>query len=270
MKRYFKEERAKALVAIAKEEKLNREFDNPIHEAIFKCLTSLTNFIYDKTARKRLQAIYDMEAFCQEGLSPKYTTWLDANEGLKDFIYYYFNSKYAREDYQTSSEKPKPYSLYDDVINAEKQEEKLTDAQVLFKYLRVVDTSWIEKESEPGSNQINNIKHLFGAVRLLRGRSIEAGENPALKLLYSFCHMFLGTNNNKVLEDELANMYIDGMKVFYKQTDHNDFWSNIFDKFNQNEYVAAYFRNNGTMLKSAVALEIHKEELKNINNKYTE
>lgn len=266
-KRYFKEERAKALVAAAKKVVLKSDFENPIHEAIFKCLTSLTDFVYDKTARKRLQAIYDMEAFCQEGLSPKYSTWLDANEGLKDFIYYYFNSKYAREGYQTASKDPKPYSLYDDVI---KQEDKLTNIQVLFKYLKVVDTSWIDEESEPGSNQINNVKHLFGAVRLLRGRSIEAGENPALKLLYSFCHIFLGTNNNKVLEDELANMYIDGMKEFYKQTNPKDFWSGIFDKFNQNEYVAAYFRDNGTLLQSAAALEIHKEELRNINNKYTE
>ena len=266
-KRYFKEERAKALVAAAKKVVLKSDFENPIHEAIFKCLTSLTDFVYDKTARKRLQAIYDMEAFCQEGLSPKYSTWLDANEGLKDFIYYYFNSKYAREGYQTASKDPKPYSLYDDVI---KQEDKLSNIQVLFKYLKVVDTSWIDEESEPGSNQINNVKHLFGAVRLLRGRSIEAGENPALKLLYSFCHIFLGTNNNKVLEDELANMYIDGMKEFYKQTNPKEFWSGIFDKFNQNEYVAAYFRDNGTLLQSAAALEIHKEELRNIINKYTE
>ena len=82
--------------------------------------------------------------------------------------------------------------------------------------------------------------------------------------------MFLGTNNNQVLEQELQEMYIDGMKEFYRRMPHGDFWHNIFDRFNQNEYVAAYFRNNGTLLKSVVALETHKEELTKITDKYTE
>ena len=182
------------------------------------------------------------------------------------YIYYYFNSKYARENYQTMT--GQPYSLIDDVVIRE-DAEVLPDGEILFKYMRVVDNAWIEVESEPGSAQINNIKHLYGAVRLLRGKSIDVSENPAMKLLLAFCLMFLGTNNNKVLEKELANMYIDGMKEFYKRLPHDEFWSEVFEKYNQNEYVATYFRDNGGLLKSAAALEIHKEELKDINNKYT-
>ena len=132
----------------------------------------------------------------------------------------------------------------------------------------MVDNDWITQNSEAGSTQIDNAKHLYGAVRLIRRQLTD--DNAAIYLLASFCHMFLGTNNNKVLEDELTNMYIDGMKEFYKQADPKDFWSGIFDKFNQNEFVAAYFRDNGTLLQSTAALEIHKEELRNINNKYTE
>ena len=267
-KRYFKEERARALVLATKEIKLNREFDNNIHDAIFKCLTSLTDFIYDKTAIKRLQAIYDMEAFCQEGLSNKYNSWIDANEGLKDFIYYYFNSKYARENYQTVT--GSSYSLYDDIIKKDEQEKPLSDEEVVFKYLKVVNIDWIETESEPGSAQIDNIKHLYGAVRLLRSRSFEASENKALKLLLAFCHMFLGTNNNPVLEQELQTMYLDGMIDFYKRTPHDEFWSEVYEKFNQNEYVSAYFNQNGNnVLKSAAILEIHQLELNEITNKYT-
>lgn len=264
--RYFKEERARTMVEVAKNVTLNRQFDKKTHETIFKCLTSLTDFIYDKTATKRLQAIFDIEAFCQEGLNKKYNSWLEANEGLKDYIYYYFNSKYARESYTTTT--GKSYSLYGDLGIDE--DGNLSDDEILFKYIKVVDNDWIESESEPGSAQIDNIKHLYGAVRLLRGKSIEVSENPAMKLLLAFCLIFLGTTNNKVLEDELANMYIDGMKVFYQQTNPKEFWQDIFDRFNQNEYVAAYFRDNGTLLQSAAALEIHKEELKNINDKYTE
>ena len=264
--RYFKEERSRTMVEVAKNVTLNRQFDKKTHETIFKCLTSLTDFIYDKTATKRLQAIFDIEAFCQEGLNKKYNSWLEANEGLKDYIYYYFNSKYARESYTTTT--GKSYSLYGDLGIDE--DGNLSDDEILFKYIKVVDNDWIESESEPGSAQIDNIKHLYGAVRLLRGKSIEVSENPAMKLLLAFCLIFLGTTNNKVLEDELANMYIDGMKVFYQQTNPKEFWQDIFDRFNQNEFVAAYFRKNGTLLQSTAALEIHKEELKNINNKYTE
>ena len=267
--RYFKEERAFAMVAAAKQIELKRNFENPIHDAIFKCLSSLTDFIYDKTAAKRLQAIYDIEAFCQEGLSKKYNSWLDANEGLKDYIYYYFNSKYARENYQTTT--GKPYSLYDDIIGREENNgiNNLSDEVILFKYLKVVETTWIEEESEPGSAQIDNIKHLYGAVRLLRGRSIEASENPTLKLLFAFCLMFLGTNNNQVLEKELQEMYITGMVEFHKCT-HNDFWNEIWNKFNENQYVSAYFNGNGSLLKTATILEIHKSELSAITNIYTE
>lgn len=264
--RYFKEERAMAMVETAKNIELARHFDNPVHEAIFKCLSSLTDFIYDKTAAKRLQAIFDIEAFCQEGLNPKYNNWLEANEGLKDYIYYYFNSKYARETYLTTT--GKHYSLYSDLgIDEEKF---LSDEEILFKYVRVVDNDWIERESEPGSAQIDNIKHLYGAVRLLRGKSIEVSENPAMKLLMAFCLMFLGTNRNKVLENELANMYIDGMKGFYHDSlvGGADFWSKVFERFNQNRYVSDFLKEN-TLLKSTVILEIHAEELRNINNKYT-
>lgn len=267
--RYFKEERAHAMVEAAKRIELKRPFDNPIHEAIFKCLSSLTDFIYDKTAAKRLQAIYDIEAFCQEGLSKKYKSWLDANEGLKDYIYYYFNSKYARENYQTTT--GKPYSLYVDIIGSDENNgiTNLSDEVILFKYLKVIENNWIEEESEPGSAQIDNIKHLYGAVRLLRGRSIEASENPTLKLLFAFCLMFLGTNKNQVLEKELQEMYITGMVEFHKRT-HNDFWNEIWNKFNENQYVSAYFNDNGSLLKSAAILEIHKSELSTITNKYTE
>ena len=119
---------------------------------------------------------------------------------------------------------------------------------------------------------IDNAKHLYGAVRLIRRQLTD--DNAAIYLLAAFCLMFLdinsnNTNKNKVLEEELANMYIDGMKEFYKRLPHDEFWSEVFEKYNQNEYVATYFRDNGGLLKSAAALEIHKEELKDINNKYT-
>ena len=68
---------------------------------------------------------------------------------------------------------------------------------------------------------------------------------------------------------ELQEMYITGMVEFHKRT-HNDFWNEIWNKFNENQYVSAYFNDNGSLLKSAAILEIHKSELSTITNKYTE
>ena len=266
--RYFKEERARYMVEETKKLVLNREFETNIQNVIFKCLSSLTDFVYNKTAAKRLQAIYDIEAFCQEGLNKKYANWLEANEGLKDYIYFYFNSKYAREDYKTTT--GKPYSLISD-IGIEDDSNILPDEEILMKYMKVVDMDWIEKESEPGSAQIDNIKHLYGAVRLLRGKSIEISDNPAMKLLLSFCLMFLGTNGNKMLEKELWEMYISGMTTFYQKYKNKDsnFWKDVYEPFNNNNNVKDYVETNKMLLKSAAVLEIHKLELETIKNKYT-
>lgn len=250
--RYYSQERASELI----EDVRNYEGENEIH----KCLGFLTHFIYDKIAVKRKRAIDDMHAFCVHGIDEN-KDWKSVNEDLKDELYFYFNSKYARRGYVTES--GLDFSLVEDTDDGKK-----SSAAILFKYMDVIDNKWIEDNSESGSTQIDNAKHLYGAVRLIRRQITD--DNAAIYLLASFCLMFLGTNNNKVLEDELANMYIDGMKEFYKQTNPKDFWSGIFDKFNQNEFVAPYFRDNGTLLQSAATLEIHKEELRNINNKYTE
>jgi hypothetical protein len=134
--------------------------------------------------------------------------------------------------------------------------------------MQVVDNQWISEHSEAGSTQIDNAKHLYGAVRLIR-RSI-TDSIPEIDLLGAFCLMFLGTNNNSILKRELENYYIDGMKDFCHRIDRKVFWDNIFKKFNSNPYVAAYFANNGELLKRAAIMEIHKEELTSIKNKYIE
>ena len=260
--RYFKEERARELAAAAKALPLNEKFDDPAQEAIFKCLKSLTDFVYDKTAAKRLQAIDDIEDFCREGLSDKYNTWLDANEALKDYIYYYFNSKYAREGYKTVS--GAEYSLYDDVV-----EKGIDNSIILFKYIEVVDPAWIARESEPGSTEKDNIKHLYGAVRLLRSRSLQAAENPALKLLFAFCLMYMGTGGNENLRKELQEKYFEGMKSFHGDMTMLAFEKNVFEKFNSNTFVKDYLSSEGKLLKMATILEIQKDELTRITNKYT-
>lgn len=67
--------------------------------------------VYTKIAMKRKRAMQDMEDFCNRAIHSD-KDWLEINEDLKDDIYYYFNSKYAREDYKT--EFGEPFSLTQD------------------------------------------------------------------------------------------------------------------------------------------------------------
>src|SRR5690606_40440740 len=88
---------------------------NPISAEIYKCLSYLTEFVYDKISEKRKRAIDDMRNFCLEGLNEE-TTWIERNETLKDFIYYYFNSKYAKSDY--IADNGEPFSLVEEIGRA--------------------------------------------------------------------------------------------------------------------------------------------------------
>lgn len=250
LRRYYTVERAAELVS----EVPSYKGENEMH----KCLGFLTHFIYDKIAVKRKRAIDDMFAFCVHGVDAN-KDWKAINEELKDELYFYFNSKYARREYRT--ERGEQFSLLVDT-----DEGKRSSWETVLKFMQVVDNQWISKNSEAGSTQNDNAKHLYGAVRLIRRDAKEI--NPTIDLLGAFCLMFLGTNNNHLLQKELEDLYISGMKEFYRQNDRILFWEHIFEVFNNNPNVSAYFANNGGLLKSAAMLEIHKYELSNIKNNY--
>ena len=251
LRRYYTVERASELI----QEVPLYKGDNEIH----KCLGFLTHFIYEKIAVKRKRAIDDMFAFCVHG-TDKSRDWKIINEELKDELYFYFNSKYARHEYKTES--GMPYSLLDDT-----KEGKYSSWELLFKYIKVVDSHWISENSEAGSTQNDNAKHLYGAIRLIR-RS--ADNNSTIDLLGAFCLMYLGTSNNPVLQDELETQYENGMREFARcAMNRNDFWGH-FINFNNNPVVSGYFEEKGDLLKSLTILKVHSDELSVIKNKYIE
>lgn len=212
LRRYYTVERAAELVS----EVPSYRGENEIH----KCLGFLTHFIYDKIAVKRKRAIDDMFAFCVHGVDANTNKdWKAINEELKDELYFYFNSKYARREYRT--ERGEQFSLLVDT-----DEGKRSSWETVLKFMQVVDNQWISKNSEAGSTQNDNAKHLYGAVRLIRRDAKEI--NPTIDLLGAFCLMFLGTNNNHLLQKELEDLYISGMKEFYRQNDRTRFWEHIF------------------------------------------
>ena len=193
--RYYSEERAENEV----EKASVRKGKNEIH----KCLGYLTEFIYDKVALKRKRAIDDMRNFCLLGIDES-KDWKLINEDLKEEIYYYFNSKYARAGYRTDNDEP--FSLVDDT------EKEASSFELVYKYMRVVDNDVIGTSGSPK----DNIKHLHGAVRIIR-RS-ENDINPTLRLLDVFCLLALKTGSNKNMQERLDKSYTEGYLKFKKQS----------------------------------------------------
>lgn len=174
-----------------------------IKEEIRICLEELTHFIYDKTMKKRRRAIDDMRAFCMNGLVPG-RDWKESNEDLKDYLYYYFNSKYARQGNET--EEGEPYSLLDDTDNG-----KVADFATVQKYMKVTDD-----RTDVSGTPVDNVKHLQGAVRLIRRSLVK--DNPALQLLNAFCLFFLGTEEKEVLKKERDDDFYDGFISVYEES----------------------------------------------------
>ena len=175
----------------------------PGENEIEKCLGFMTNFAYRNIAQKRKRAIDDMDAFCQIGI--RNPNWVEANEELKDYLFYYFNSKYARNGYVTPS--GAAYSLVD-----ESDHGHFAKASMIFKYARVCDP-----EVDDSGLPVDNIKHLLGAVRLIRRNN---PINAAMGVLACFCLSFLQLHNNPTMLAEIRRGYgEDGLISYLRNGD---------------------------------------------------
>lgn len=209
--RYYAEERADEIVGQVPGFRGENE--------IQKCLGYLTEFVYDKIAVKRKRAMDDMRLFCSTGAGED-SDWREVNEDLKDFIYYYFNSKYANDEYVADT--GEPFSLKIDTDTG-----KRSSFEIVMKYLRVVDDDLIGA----GGTPIDNVKHLQGAVRLIRRALTDY--NPALALLNFFCLTQLGTHNSKALEDEMAEDYRHGLLAFMDEAESKEQLWRFFTDFHE-------------------------------------
>lgn len=201
-RKYYSEERASEMI----EEVERMALQDGV---IVACLKHLTAFIYRSIAEKRARGILDMEQFCNTAINSG-GDWKEVNENLKDFIYYYFNSKYAREGFVTydrSLKKEVPYSLKDDTNVDLHSQSEITSFDLVRKYMRIVDSDIVNNDS-----QKDNVKHLQGAIRLIRRAAPEM--NPVLNLLNIFCILFLNQQENEMLEEEIVNDYTDVIHYF--------------------------------------------------------
>ncbi|MFZ3563916.1 hypothetical protein [Tenacibaculum finnmarkense] len=121
----------------------------------------------------------------------------------------------------------------------------------------------IDEKVEYGT-PIDNLKHLQGAVRIIR-RSL-TDSNPTLSLLNSFCIFFLGTNNNENLKKEVIESYKEGMLDFAeREKDLIHFWE-LFKKYN--EILTPFSDTKLSELKEEITLKIHRNKFKKIASKY--
>lgn len=220
--RYYNETRANAQIAYCKRYNGSE---------IANCLYFLTQFIYKKIATKRKQAILDIEQFCEEATSGT-QSWLDTNEELKDTLYYYFNSKYARHEYK--DENGKEFSLVDDTQSgrewyfngqyADQDSSVGTDFEksILAKYMSIIN---MDGTSSPK----DNIKHLRGAVRLIRRGMLSP--NPTLSLLNVFCLLFLKADEtSESLNNEVETSFIEAYEELRNNLSQEQL-SNYFNKY---------------------------------------
>lgn len=252
--RYYTDERADIELLKVKEIVLKVENIDAISEEIYKCLSYLTEFVYDKISEKRKRAIDDMRNFCMEGIDES-VSWIERNENLKDFIYYYFNSKYAKSDY--IADNGEAFSLVIDTDGG-----KISNEEILFKYTRVIDDEIVGV-----GTPLDNIKHLYGAVRLI-SRSL-TDSNPALYLLEVFCLTYMGTKNNKGLEEQIVARYSEGMTEFSNRINTQKAFWKLFKKYNT--YLASHIKKNNlkTLIDETTFL-IHSSQFRSIKNKYLE
>jgi hypothetical protein len=254
LQRYYTEDRAKLEITKVKELKIKVENVTEIETEIYQCLAYLTEFVYDKISEKRKRAIDDMRNFCIEGLDSQYN-WLERNENLKDYIFYYFNSKYAKSDY--IADNGEPFSLVEDTEGG-----KRSDFLILKKYLRVIDDEIVGV-----GTPLDNIKHLYGAVRLI-SRSL-TDSNPSLYLMESFCLAYMGFKKNKNLENQFLMKYSEGMIEFSKRySKQKEFWE-VFDFFNHKleNYIP---KKTLDIIIEETHFLIHSSNFNQIKNQYLE
>ena len=254
-RKYYSEDRVETMI-----EEVRRLAQS--EGVIMACLKHLTSFIYRSIADKRARGILDMEQFCNMAITSN-KDWKETNEDLKDFIYYYFNSKYAREGfvtYDASVKQEIPFSLKDDTNTDFHLESETTSFDLVRKYMRVVDADIVNNDA-----QKDNVKHLQGAVRLIRRAVAEM--NPVLNLLNIFCTLFLGQQENEMLEEEICNDYEEVIE-YYTSKNNLKILEEYADLLISHAAIDESRRDYLQKLTTYIQLKKHLNSLKNITSKY--
>ncbi len=230
----YKNALRKYLLRYLSENKVNKKIEpvatDTISNEINQSMKVLIEFVYEQIAQKRERGIEDMQTLCEEAVKAK--DLFDANNVVKEFIYTYFNSKYAREK-PAHEVDGKNYSLAIDTEGS-----KLMNWSIVYKYMEIVGI-------DPTGGFDDNIKHLRGAsIRLLRTNP----DNAALLLLKGFTFLMLFSKlNREELKQEGEQAIWEGILKFaeddnvQKDTLDKNTYNLIVEKITRyKEIIASY------------------------------
>lgn len=167
--------------------------DSTLADLFEQLIVFIVDFAYKEIAEKRKAAISDMFSVFDEYLSNDGTENDNASFRMKSYLHLYFNSKYARENYEAKlvdSDAPAPFSLRDDTRNGE-----------ILEFTRVLEYMNVMTNDISGS-ETDNIKHLRGAaIRLLRSDP----NNYSLHLIKAFTLFAIAWRNKSAFQEACAS-----------------------------------------------------------------
>ena len=240
IRKYYSEVRTK------KEIKAAKKFEG--ETTIQKCLFFLTDFVYREIEKKRFQGIAAMKEACEVGKE-------HGGVELKKFIDLYFNSKYAREEYQVNGENKS--------ISDRTEKGALQKIQWVWEFIEVI-------KQDPTGSEVDNLKHLRGAcIRLL----ITHPDNACFHLLQAFSIFILEPENKRLME-EASNSFAKGFIEFQKENNWTfdrvlneaERYKNFVLEFSTHPNIQEIMQNQITIL----SVKVHSEWLENFNNKFLE
>lgn len=170
---------------------------NSTIDKIAECLYYLTEFSYEQVADKQKFALNEIEKLMME--SVKKFDRFEQNIYIKEYIYFYFNAKYARPDYKVNG--------FDFSLLNESETGKKSTWELVQKY-----TALVLKEDTGTPN--NNYKHLVGSCRkITRGLLPKELEKEwSLKLINAYASYCL--KEQSYIKNGNDSFY-DGLKIFY-------------------------------------------------------
>lgn len=196
LERYYSDQRAAQLL---------EEAEGKDEPTLFRrYLRHMVQFIYEQVGQKRRLGIEDMESLCKQGVLSGVSIH-EKNRLLKEFIFLYFNSKYARSGYEIDGN---PYSLVEDT-----EEAKKSSWETVWKYMNAV-------RIDPTGSDADNVKHLRGAtLRLLRANP----DNYSLQVLKGFSLLIVAAiNQQKDLIPEAIDSISQGFLSFQNKEKMNN------------------------------------------------
>lgn len=196
--------------------------DKQFKTYISRCMNHLTDFIYYKIGDKRKLAIYDMRDLCEDALESEDP--IEQSEKIKERIFYYFNSKYAKVGNKAKTIKGE--------IEADLNQEVASGLKIDSKQLNKTIWRYIEDiiPNDTTAEFKNNIKHLRGATTKMLNSKIAS--QPQMNILKSYA-LFILSFDSPQLKDEAIKEFKMGIHKWNTNFPLLDFEA-LFTRFKDN------------------------------------